>query len=258
LKYLIIEINDNNICENLENYILSISLNNYNIISLNLNFIDKLEGHFIYDNKFILNLPHSYLIDLYRANDTFFTIKIKSYNKTKLQIFNKIYLLCENILLNDTFRKTFFKETQKVFYQNIYEHDMNTFHKKSRQHFSISNYLKGFFMECNMKEFNKITFLINLTTKFIYDKLFLRLYAFEIQDDLWYIPINHKNNYKDKTFESYYQSINCDKIDSIQIIIEFNNDEYRKIMFYFLTSDYFYINYDKDTNKTTLSRIEKK
>jgi hypothetical protein len=43
-------------------------------------------------------------------------------------------------------------------------------------------------MECDMKEFNKITFLINLSTKFIYDKLFLRLYAFEIKDGLWYFP----------------------------------------------------------------------
>ena len=111
-------------------------------------------------------------------------------------------------------------------------------------------------MECDMKEFNKITFLINLSTKFVYDKLFLRLYAFEIKDDLWYIPINHKNNYKEKTIESYSESLNCDKIDNIQIIIEFNNDEYRKIMFYFLKSDYFYINHDNDTNKIKFSRIE--
>lgn len=132
LRYLIIDMNDNDIntiYQNLENYILKISLNNYNVLSLNLSFIYKLEGSFIHENKFILILPFSYLIDLYSTNDTFFTIKIILDNKKKPNIFDKIYLLCENILYNNVVRKNFYKETKKVFYQNIETHDMHTFQK---------------------------------------------------------------------------------------------------------------------------------
>lgn len=42
---------------------------------------------------------------------------------------------------------------------------------------------------CNIKEIDKITFLLNIIPTIVYDKLSLNLY--EINKNLWYISLNN-------------------------------------------------------------------
>ncbi len=83
---------------------------------------------------------------------------------------------------------------------------------------------KGFFINMSKYEIQKISISVRGYDKNLFNEEMILSFCKEIDDNLFYLPINVEKKYNDSSFDSYTGSLNCNYIDKITINIQIKED----------------------------------
>lgn len=199
----------------------------------------------INDSTFVVTIPHyvvddlhMYLLDKHLINVTFST---NSSNSTNL---NNLKLFCQFTYLSDAYLTVPHKfynqnillctdtqcfDNHNIIKTNLTECVTNLFNKSGKSSlidFSNELVIKGCFIESSIliDEIDKLTIRHNGSDLFdIYDQTMINLYCKKISNNLLYVPIDSSNNenYKEKSDQSYFGSIEYSQNNHVDLIAGF-------------------------------------
>lgn len=98
--------------------------------------------------------------------------------------------------------------------------------------------VKGFFIECDIYNVDKISLNISFQDYTSYDDDMIQLFCTRISDTLFYYPINSNETYSDTDIKSFHGSLNNRRTDRIKMNIMFKDYHPTTINVYPLTFGY--------------------
>lgn len=191
-----------------------------------MDFIIDLNGITIIENTYCIKLPYDFMfgeIILESIANHDLCIEFLSSSEFRRNI--EMTLLYERIIVPNYIRRGFFDRfvrkvqcVEKIGYGEM-EHSNETNIALSANHI---HYTKGLFIHGDTNKITNMQLTLNGFTRFSYNKVMIHLYCNKINNSLFYVPFNQLNDFRNNDNQSYDNSLNCSRIQSMRIIFKYD------------------------------------
>ena len=240
-NYLIFEMNNDIILEEftnqIGNIILTISSGGTAIWKIPISFCLKFNDPVVLQNQISIKIPFEILSPklptaAIQYRDINYAVKLNTNIKNNLKTL-AIHTNNVNVNGSGNKRKSIVQKQHELHIQQL--QTLNIFSQESTVSFNAYEHFqcltKGFFIEANVNNLINFKMEISDVLKMLYDKMVIKLYCKQFNDNLLYIPITEKISWDDLDDSTFYDATHLSRSENIKITLKFSEPQKRLLMY---------------------------
>lgn len=234
LKNLVLEFNEQLALNtnNWKDYVSDIKLvlfgGGAEIIHIPIFLLCEITNPTISNNKLVITIPDYFTFDIMLVALPYHVMKLKiicANNHIRSNI-TSIDVLATYIFYEEAHRQRLSQVAhEKIIHQlNTMETVRNT--RQARVQINDGSFTKGYFINTRVNNIKHMSLRLNGIERFVYDEIMINVFCNKISDDLLYVPFAYRDvpNFMSETPESFIGALNSSRIDSVEMILETNNE----------------------------------